>query len=175
MKKLKSLSVVLFACITLSSLSSCKKDKDEEINRTNQTFITMAASNNSFQQAAANLARSKSQSADVVSYGASNSTMQSELGAAIKNIAQTNNWIIPSNLEPREQAHLDMLNNLSVEAFDREYANIMVQVSNDAVDLYTDGNGNGVASPGLRAFAAEKLMAMKTQLTAAEALRAKVN
>lgn len=69
MKKLKSLSTVIIVLISVFTFQSCNDDNMDLIKMDNQTFVTKASSNNSYEIAAAILAISKSDSQLVKDYG----------------------------------------------------------------------------------------------------------
>lgn len=69
MKKLKSLSTVIIVLISVLTFQSCNDDNMDLIKMDNQTFVTKASSNNSYEIAAAILAISKSDSQLVKDYG----------------------------------------------------------------------------------------------------------
>lgn len=173
MKTLKIPSLVMLFVLALSILQSCKKEKEEQINLNDQRFLTTAYSRNSFAMQAAILARNKGTSADVVAHGQKLSSSSAIRAQEMSTLAQSKGWIIPSNLEPEDQARLDLLNNIAVTGFDKEYVKELAGSQTDIIDIYTRAS-NEVANAELRAYASSNLNSLNIQLAETNALSAKL-
>lgn len=173
MKTLKIPSLVMLFVLALSTLQSCKKEKAEEINLKDQAFITTAYSKNSFAMQAAILARNKSASADVTAYAEKLSSSSAITAQQMSTLAQSKGWIIPSNLEPKDQAVLDLLNNIDAAAFNKEYAKAMVTSQLDAITAYEQASTE-VGNTELKSYVTTNLPVLRIQLDATNNLNAKL-
>lgn len=176
MKKLKSLSTVIIALITVLAFQSCDDDDADNIRMDNQTYVTKASSNNSYQIAAGTLAISKSDNQRVKDYGNHMIEAYTAIGVELSALAQSKDWTISTELQAQEKIRIATLTALTGAAFDKEYAEIMVESHEDAVDLYTSASGsNGVMDTELKSYASGKLPTIKTHLEEAQTLEAEVD
>lgn len=142
----------------------------------NQNFVTQASSSNNFEIVAGSLAITKGTSSDVRSYGQHMVTEHTAVGTEMIYLAQSKGWTIPTALQVKEQTNLNTLNNAGTATFDKEFARIMVESHQDAIDLFTTASSKaGVPDADLRNFAATKLPALKAHLADAVNLQTAVN
>ena len=175
MKNIKFLTAILLLFSTALTVSSCKKERDNDFRLSNQDFIDRASSSNTFEIAAGNLAMIKGVSADVKAYGQHMVNDHTTVGAEMVALASHKGWSVPINLQPKELANLDSLTRATGAAFDALFAKKMVVSHQEAVDLFeTATKANGVPDIELRAFAAIKLPALKAHLQEAIALDAQI-
>lgn len=175
MKKLKLLSTVIIALVTVLAFQSCDDD-DNNIRIDNQTFVTEASNSNNFEIAAGALAMSKGESELVRNYGNNMVEDHTAVGVELSALAQSKDWTISTELQVQEKAKIATLTALTGAAFDEEYAEMMVESHEDAVDLFTiASSSNGVMDTELKSFASDKLPALKAHLEEAQTLKAAVD
>lgn len=171
MKNIKVLTGLLVLFSTVLTVSSCKKDRDNDFRLSNQDFVNRASSSNNFEIAAGNLAITKGVSEEVKAYGQHMVNDHSAVGAEMTALATAKGWSVPTSLMPKEQANLDSLNSATGAAFDALFARKMVVSHQEAIDLFeTASRSNGVPDTDLRTFASGKLPALRAHLTEATAL-----
>jgi putative membrane protein len=171
MKNFKLLTVFVVLFSTVLTVSSCKKDRDNDFRMSNQDFVDRATSSNNFEIAAGNLAVTKGVSAEVKAYGEHMVQDHSAVGAEMMALANKKGWSIPTNLLPKEQANIDSLNSATGAAFDALFARKMVVSHQEAIDLFeTASRANGVPDTELRTWASGKLPALRAHLQEANAL-----
>jgi putative membrane protein len=176
MKRLKLLSTVVIALITILAFQSCDDNDIDNIRIDNQTFVTKASSSNNFEIAAGVLAMSKGESELVRNYGDNMVEAHTAVGLELSALADSKDWTLATELQADEKVKIATLTVLTGTAFDKEYANIMVDSHEDAVDLFTSASGsNGVMDTELKSFASTKLPALKGHLEAAQTLKTEVN
>jgi putative membrane protein len=173
--KLKSL--FLFTLLSTVILQGCKDDDDQNnYTMSNQSFVEQASSSNNFEVAAGNLALLKSVNENVKNYGNHMVTEHTAVGTEMTNLATSKGLTVPKTLLAKDQANLDLLANATTDAFDKEFARIMVASHQDAINLFTSASSNtGVQDADLRNFASSKLPALKSHLQDALTLQAEVN
>ncbi|TCK80782.1 DUF4142 domain-containing protein [Albibacterium bauzanense] len=176
MKKLRLLSTVIIALITVLAFQSCDDDDADNIRMDNQTFVTKASGSNNFEIAAGTLAMSKGESELVRDYGNHMVEDHTAVGVELSALAESKDWIISTELQAEDKIKIATLTALTGTAFDKEYAEIMVESHEDAVDLFTSASGsNGVMDTELKSFASGKLPTLKTHLEEAQTLEAEVD
>ena len=168
------MTALMFVSATTSF--SCKDDDDQEYKLSNQEFVTRASSSNNFEIAAGGLAVTRAENAEVKHYGEHMVSDHGTAGMEMKNLAAGKGWAVPDALQQKEQQNLDKLTALNGAAFDREFANIMVQSHQDAIALFEIGaDPMGVPDADLRNLASAKLPTLRTHLQDAVALKTQVN
>lgn len=176
MKKFKSLSTVIIVLISVLAFQSCDDDNMGSIRIDNQTYVTKASSNNSYEIAAGTLAVSKSDNQLVKDYGTHMIEAYTAIGVELTALAQSKNWTISTELQAQEKIRIAILAALTGTAFDKEYAKIMVESHEDAVDLFTTASSsNGVMDTELKSFASGKLPTLKIHLEEAQTLKTEVD
>ncbi len=176
MKKLRLLSTVIIALITVLAFQSCDDDDADNLRMDNQTFVTKASGSNNFEIAAGTLAMSKGESELVRDYGNHMVEDHTAVGVELSALAESKDWIISTELQAEDKIKIATLTALTGTAFDKEYAEIMVESHENAVDLFTSASGsNGVMDTELKSFASGKLPTLKTHLEEAQTLEAEVD
>src|SRR5690606_31971119 len=99
MKKLKLLSTVIIALVTVLAFQSCDDDDDNNIRIDNQTFVTEASNSNNFEIAAGALAMSKGESELVRNYGNNMVEDHTAVGVELSALAQSKDWTISTELQ----------------------------------------------------------------------------
>ncbi|QPH40480.1 DUF4142 domain-containing protein [Pedobacter endophyticus] len=172
MKTTKSLIMVV---ATVLFLSACKKDRNDNHEMDNQMFVTQASSSNNFEVQAGAMAMTKAQSGDVKHYGEHMVSDHTAVGNEMKQLSAGKGWTVPTTLQPKEQANLNLLAATDQANFDKEFMRIMVASHQDAVSLFSMASGaTGVYDADLRTFAASKLPSLNTHLEEAVNLQAKI-
>jgi len=176
MKRLKLLSTAIIALITVFAIQSCDDDDVDNIRIDNQTFVTKASNSNNFEIAAGTLAMSKSENQLVKNYGNHMVEDHTAVGVELSALAQSKDWTISTELQAQEKVKIATLTALMGTDFDKEYAKMMVESHEDAVNLFTTASGsNGVMDTELRSFASGKLPTLKAHLEEAQTLKTEVN
>ena len=159
------------------TFSSCKEDNDDpEFAMSDQEFVNRASSSNMFEIAAGNLAISKGVNAEIKSYGNHMVTDHSAEATEMMNLARSKGWNIPETMMDKERQQMEKLNNLTGNAFEKEFVNIMVMSHQDAVALFNlAGSPMGVPDPDLRTMANNKVPTLKMHLEHATALKTLIN
>jgi putative membrane protein len=173
---MKKLAITLLTVVGLATaFTSCKKENENEGSMVqDQAFITAVSSSNTFEMAAANAALSKTTNTNVTAF-AKNRLVDLGLAATeLQILAQQKQLDLAGSMPDRYQQKLIALNTLTDTAFNRQYAELMVTAHQESVNLFTAASQNSVRDAGLKAFAAEKLPAVKLQLEAATALKTQV-
>lgn len=176
MKNLKSLGTIIIVLISVLAFQSCDDDNTDPIRMDNQTFVTKASSNNNYEIAAGTLAMSKSDNQLVKDYGNHMIEAYTAIGVELTALAQSKDWTISTELQAQEKIRIATLTALTGTAFDKEFAKIMVESHEDAVDLFTiASSSNGVMDTELKSFASGKLPTLKTHLEEAQTLKTEVD
>lgn len=174
MKKIFLFKLTFAAALIALALQSCKKDNHDYL-LDSQQFVTQASSSNNFEVQAGALAVIKGQSDVVKHYGEHMVSDHTAVGREMKVLADSKGWTIPTSLQPKEQASLNLLASANNADFDREFAHIMVLSHQDAIDLFSRAAGyQGVNDADLRAFADSKLPSLKLHLNDAIQLQTQV-
>src|SRR5690606_30744665 len=154
----------IIALIAVLGFQACKDD-DDDIRIDNQMFVTEASNSNNFEVAAGTLAMSKGENELVRDYGSHMVEDHTAVGIELAALAQSKDWNLSTELQTQEKVKIATLTALSGADFDKEFAKIMVESHEEAVDLFTKASGsNGVMDDELRSFASEKLPTLKAHL-----------
>lgn len=153
---------------------ACDDDDDDDFTMDRQSFVTQASSSNNLEIQAGQQAQQKGVSAAVRTFGEMMVTDHTATGTELANLATQKGLTLPTELLAQHQQQLGVLTPLTGDAFDREFANLMVASHQEAVDLFDDAEDD-VDDPELRAWAEGKLPALRTHLQGAQALKATVN
>lgn len=156
---------------------SCDNNKANDQMMDNQEFVHDAASSNSFEIAAGNLAAANSQSDEIKAYGQMMVDDHGAVGAELTELATSKGWTIPTQMQQKHRADLERLTGLTGPEFDEEFINLMIKSHEEAVALFTDASDveTGVEDNTLRGFAAEKLPGLKAHLEEAKQLETTVD
>src|SRR5690606_11748564 len=103
MKRLKLLSTVVIALITVLAFQSCDDDDMDNIRIDNQTFVTKASSSNNFEIAAGVLAMSKGESELVRNYGDNMVEAHTAVGLELSALAESKDWTLATELQADEK------------------------------------------------------------------------
>lgn len=155
---------------------ACDDDDDSLDYMQNQEFVSRAASSNTFEIEAGELAVEQGTDDRVVEYGEHMVVDHGAAGAELEALAMAKDWNVPDGLMEREQEMLDELRMLEGAAFDQLFAQMMVQSHEEAVELFERASGpQGVADNELREWAAEKLPTLRAHLEDAQMLNDQIN
>jgi len=170
---------LIFACMCLlvsPLVLSCDDDDETPEMMDNQAFVSAAASSNQFAILAGAQAVEKGSAASVQSYGEHMVSDHGIAGEELKALADAQGFAISTELAAKEKANLDQLTSLNGEAFDRAFAQIMVQSHQDAMILFSEASSqNGVPNSALRTWASEKLPILEAHLEDAKTLNTEIN
>jgi putative membrane protein len=173
MKKTALLIMVLLGTTILTQ--SCKKNNDVNYSMSNQDFVTQASSSNMFEIAAGNLAINKSTNTNVKAFGTHMTTDHGKAATEMATLANQKGLTVPTVMLPKEQNNYNALAALSGTAFDRQFAQIMINSHQETITLFASAASDiGVPDADLRAFAAGKLPTLKEHLSDAQTLQTQV-
>jgi putative membrane protein len=173
MKKLNYLKV-LFAVLFLAfAFQSCKSDDDDaNYQMENQTFVTQALTSNRFEVAAATLAQSKAQNAQIKQFASKMIAEHTAMGVDLTDLAKSMELAIPTSLEQEDQDNINMLGLYTGTTFEKEFTRMMVASHEKAVNLFSQAASNtGVPAADLRHFAEMKTPSLQQHLKEAQALQ----
>lgn len=172
MKKLNYLKVLFAFMFFAFAVQSCKSDDDNaNYQMENQTFVTQALTNNKFEVAAATLAQSKSQNAQIKQFAGKMISEHTAMGVDLTDLAKSMELTIPANLEQQDQDNINALGNTG-DNFDKEFTRMMVASHEKAVTLFSQAASNtGVPAADLRHFAEIKTPSLQQHLKEAQALQ----
>jgi predicted outer membrane protein len=170
MKKINLILLVLLGSTVI--LSSCQKDAPTTYLIGNQTFVTTASSNYSFETQAGKLAMSLGSSDSVKAMGSTMVSYNGKFQTQLAALASQKGYTIPTTLTPQDQSNLTALTTLNGVAFDKQYAAIMVSAHTQTLNLFnTAASFNGVQDASLRTYASGQLPALATELTMSQNLQ----
>ncbi|WP_181276640.1 DUF4142 domain-containing protein [Arcticibacter pallidicorallinus] len=173
MKKLAILCAIAFSSATL--FQSCSDDDDDAV-MTNQEFVTQASSSNSFEIQSGSLAVTKGENPLVKMFGQHMVTDHTMAAEELAPLAQRKGWTLSQTLLKRHQDNFNMLSPLTGNAFDKEFARLMVVSHEEAVSLFRSASSSdGVPDSELRSWAAGKLPKLEQHLEEAKDLHDAVN
>ena len=182
----------LFAALFISALlfQSCKKDRnDKPCNNNNnnskqtnsvidnQAFVNQASSSNQFEISAGQLAVTKGQSQAVKDFGTHMLADHTKANTELLSLTTPKGWPIPKDVLAQEQANLNLLKTATGRQFDEEFARLMVESHQKAVNLFVSAaqTQGGTLDTDLRNWVVQKLPALRAHLEKAKALQNQVN
>jgi putative membrane protein len=173
MKKLNYLKVLFAFMFFAFAVQSCKSDDDNaNYQMENQTFVTQALTNNKFEVAAATLAQSKSQNAQIKQFAGKMISEHTAMGVDLTDLAKSMELAIPANIEQADQDNINALGLYTGATFDKEFTRMMVASHEKAVTLFSQAASNtGVPAADLRHFAETKTPSLQQHLKEAQALQ----
>jgi len=176
MRKLTYLKVLVAVMLLAFVFQSCKSDDDNaNYQMENQTFVTQALTNNKFEVAAATLAQSRSQNAQIKQFASKMVTEHTAMGVDLTDLAKSMELAVPATIDPADQNNINLLGLFTGATFDKEFTKMMVESHQKAVTLFSQaGSNTGVPAADLRNFAGNKTPSLQQHLKEAEALKASV-
>jgi putative membrane protein len=141
--------VFLVGSVAIVILASCKKDKDNNnVNSTDQTFLTQVAIGNKAEIMAGQLAATKGTSAAVKSFGQMMVTEHGQAQTDLQNVYSTVGQTMPDTVDAEHQALMTRLNSLTGRSFDTAYINSQVRDHQKTLTIFqaevNDGNNTSV-------------------------------
>lgn len=165
--------MILFISSTLA-IQSCKDDDDDDDYTMDRTvFVTQAASGNMLEIQAGALAMERG-SQQVKDYGQMMVTDHTAASAELATLATSKSIPFPTQMLAAHQQQLTQLQGVTGDAFDKAYANLMVQSHQEQVNLF-DMAEDEVNDRDLRNFADQKLPTLEAHLRHANELKLAVN
>ena len=120
--------ILLAASMALIVLASCKKDDDDnDINSTDQTFLTQVAIGNKAEIMAGQLASTKGSNAGVKEFGTMMVTEHTQAQTELQSVFSSVGMTMPDSVDAEHQALMTRLNSLTGFAFDTAYINSQVK------------------------------------------------
>jgi putative membrane protein len=173
MKKLNFLKVLFAVMFLAFVVQSCKSDDDNaNYQMENQTFVTQALTNNKFEVAAATLAQSRSQNAQIKQFASKMVAEHTATGVDLTDLAKSMELAIPATIEEADQNNINLLGLFTGATFDKEFTKMMVESHQKAVTLFSQaGSNTGVPAADLRLFAERKTPSLQQHLKEAQALQ----
>lgn len=160
----------LVSGLALALLSSCDKDDDDnDLNSTDQTFMTQVAMANKAEIMAGQLAATKGSSAGVKAFGSLMVTEHGQAQTDLQSLAGSLSMNLPDSVDAEHQALMVRLNSLSGYSFDTAYINSQVKDHQKVVNIFqmelNDGDNESV-----RAYASQYLPHIQMHLQKADSL-----
>ncbi len=167
----KMIILLLMLPCTILTLQSCSDDDDDDMMQSQQ-FVTEAGSANRFEIETATLAKERSDNAQIETFA---NHMLEDHGTAtveLKMVAEANGLSLATP-PAMTQKHQEKYNKLAaitdVNAFEKEYANMMEDSHEETIDLFEYAAGHADME-AIRQFAAGKIDVLRHHLEEAEAL-----
>lgn len=138
--------IFLMGSLAIFVLVACKKDDDnnkQNVNSTDQTFLTQVAVGNKAEIMAGQLAATKGTNAGVKAFG---QLMVNEHGLAqndLQNVYSSIGQTMPDSVDAEHQALMTRLNSLSGVSFDTAYINSQVRDHQKTVSIFQTEISNG--------------------------------
>jgi putative membrane protein len=170
---MKKLSAFILACTSLLLLwSFMNKDRQGRLNaiEPDSIFILEAASSSMLEIQLGNIAQQKATNPRVKAYGAMMVRDHTLASQELAPIAARLNVTLPDTMLRKHARHLRHLDNLSGQAFDRAYINMMVEAHKDDIDEFEDASKKA-ADADVRAFATRQLPILRMHRDSATAIR----
>ena len=108
-------------------LLACKKDNSNDLNSTDQNFMTQVAIGNNAEVMAGQLAATKATNAGVKAFGQMMATEHRQAQLDLKALAASVGRTVSDTVDAEHQALMARLNSLSGTAFDTAYINSQVR------------------------------------------------
>lgn len=131
------------------ALLSCKKDKNNnDVNSTDQTFLTQVAIGNKAEIMAGQLAAEKGTNADVKAFGQLMATEHGQAQTDLQSLYTSLGKTMPDSVDAEHQSLMTTLSSLSGHAFDSAYINSQVTDHRKTVNIFqteiNSGNNTSV-------------------------------
>jgi putative membrane protein len=163
---------ILFAAsMVFIVLASCKKDDDnnDDVNSTDQTFLTQVAIGNKAEVMAGQLASTKGTNAGVKAYGqmmvTEHTQAQTDLQTLYSNLGRT----MPDTVDAEHQALMTRLNALTGRSFDTAYINSQVRDHQKTLTIFQSEVSSG-NNTNVRGYANTYLPHIQMHLQKADSL-----
>jgi putative membrane protein len=148
--KTKRMKKIFFAgTLALAVLSSCDKDdNDNDVNSTDQTFVTQVAIGNKAEIMAGQLAATKGSNAGVKRFGQLMVTEHGQAQTDLQNVASGVGITLADTIDAEHQALMARLNSLTGYSFDTAYINSQVKDHQKTINIFgmeiSNGNNSSV-------------------------------
>ncbi len=166
-----------FLFVGISIAMSCASETAGDRRTEDQQFVTEAASSNSLEIAAGNLAITKGNSEQVREFGRQMVDEHTKVGQELTDLASNKQLSVSTEMIDKHRNQLERLQDKEGADFDEEFIKLMIDSHEEAVDLFADAaeGGNGVVDEDLRKFAEAKLPNLRRHLEHAERLKSEVD
>jgi putative membrane protein len=177
MKAKRGLLYFLSCLIGLTVLVSCDDDDDDINNNNNQLtaaeFMTRAAGSDTFEISSGMMAQSKAANAGVKTYADTLIHDHTMTSMELKTLARQKNINLPNTMPADKQNLLNDLNGRNGADFDRRFADVQIQVHNEAIALFQRAI-NEVDDAQVKDFANRNLPHLQMHLARANQLKSKL-
>jgi len=141
--------VFLTGSVALIVFASCKKDKDNNnVNSTDQTFLTQVAIGNKAEVMAGQLAATKATNPAIKSFGQLMVTEHGQAQTDLQNVYSSVGQTMPDTVDAEHQALMARLNSLTGHSFDTAYINSQVKDHQKTLTIFqseiNDGDNSNV-------------------------------
>ena len=141
--------VFLTGSVALIVFASCKKDKDNNnVNSTDQTFLTQVAIGNKAEVMAGQLAATKATNPAIKSFGQLMVTEHGQAQTDLQNVYSSVGQTMPDTVDSEHQALMARLNSLTGHSFDTAYINSQVKDHQKTLTIFqseiNDGDNTNV-------------------------------
>lgn len=170
MKKLSGFILAGASLLMLWSFMNKERQNDLKAIEPDSVFIKEAASSSMMEIRLGTLAQERATNPRVKAYGAMMVRDHTLATQELMPVAAKLNVMLPDSVLPKHARHLRHLDNLSGQAFDRAYINMMVEAHKDDIDEFEDASKKA-ADADVRAFAARQLPVLIMHRDSAVAIR----
>jgi putative membrane protein len=129
-------------------LLACKKDNNNDLNSTDQNFMTQVAIGNNAEIMAGQLAATKATNAGVKAFGQMMATEHGQAQMDLKALAASVGRTVADTVDAEHQALMARLNSITGYSFDTAYINSQVKDHQKTQTIFqmeiSDGNNNQV-------------------------------
>jgi putative membrane protein len=141
--------VFLTGSVAFIVFASCKKDKDNNnVNSTDQTFLTQVAIGNKAEVMAGQLAATKATNPAIKSFGQLMVTEHGQAQTDLQNVYSSVGQTMPDTVDAEHQALMARLNSLTGHSFDTAYINSQVKDHQKTLIIFqseiNDGDNSNV-------------------------------
>lgn len=152
------------------ALLSCKKDKNNnDVNSTDQSFLTQAAVGNKAEIMAGQLAAEKGTNASVKAFGQMMVTEHGQAQTDLQNLYTSLGKTMPDSVDAEHQAFMTQLSSLSGRAFDSAYINSQITDHQKTVTVFQTEINNG-NNTSVRNYASTYLPHIQMHLQKADSI-----
>jgi putative membrane protein len=145
-----------------------------EIDGKDRKFLMDAAQDGLAEVELGNVAQQKASSPEVKSFAQKMVEQHSRANEELKTIASSHGVTLPTDLEAKTKAHVDMLSKLEGEQFDKSYMQHMVQDHKKAVSLFQK-TSKSARGDDVKQFAAKTLPTLQEHLQSAQSVSSSLN
>ena len=150
-----------------TTASTGAMNSSEPVSSETQTFMEKAATGGMMEVQLGQMAQEQASASEVKNFGQRMVTDHSKANEELKSLAQQKGVTLPDSLTNKQMKKVEKLSQLSGEAFDEAYMDMMVKDHQKDVKTYDKASQN-VPDPAVQDFASQTLPTLKEHLQKAE-------